>query len=112
MKKLLAILLAFCFQKGSIEAQTNICGSIGAGSNPAGSGVLSTPQSLLHEGELVIIPVVVHVIHNQFNSVGSFSNPSKAKIIEQIDILNDNFRKRNRYSIAPPIFEGIATDAS
>ena len=112
MKKLLIILLALCFQNGSIEAQTKICGSIGAGSNPASSGVLSTSQSLLHEGELVIIPVVVHVIHNQYNSVGSFSNPSKSKIIEQIDILNDNFRKRNRYSIAPPAFEGIATDAN
>ena len=113
MKKLLTILLALCFQKVSIEAQTNTCGSIRtAGSNPMSSGVLNTAQSLLHEGELVIIPVVVHVIHNQYNSVGSISNPSKSQIIEQIDILNDNFRKRNRYSIAPPVFEGIATDAS
>ena len=112
MKKLLAILLAFCFQKGSIEAQTKICGSIGSGSNPASPGVLSTSQSLLHEGELVIIPVVVHVIHNQFINVGSLENPSKSQILEQIDILNNNFRKRNRYSIAPPVFEGIAADAS
>ena len=113
MKKLLVILLALCFQKESIEAQTSICGSTRtAGSSPVSSSVLNTPQSLLHEGELVIIPVVVHVIHNQYNSVGSLPNPSKSQIIEQIDILNDNFRKRNRYSIAPPIFEGIATDAS
>ena len=112
MKKLLTILLALCFQKVSIEAQ-NSCGSIRViGSNPMSSGVLNTTQSLLHEGELVIIPVVVHIIHNQFNNQGSLLNPSKSQILEQIDILNDNFRKRNRYSIAPPIFEGIATDAN
>ena len=50
----------------------------------------ATKQKLLsHNPNLKIIPVVVHVIHD-----GGVSNISDAQIQTQIDILNEDFRKK------------------
>lgn len=45
------------------------------------------------------IPVVVHVIHNG-ESIGSGTNISDAQILSQLQVLNEDFRKRNKDSLA------------
>ncbi len=42
---------------------------------------------------VMVIPVVVHVIHNNSESVGVGKNLSIARIQSQIDVLNEDFRK-------------------
>jgi len=53
-------------------------------------GVISAKQNLrTHNPNLKIIPVVVHVIHD-----GGTNNISDAQVQSQIDILNEDFRKK------------------
>lgn len=57
-----------------------------------------------------IIPVVVHIIHNG-EAVGTGQNISEAKVIEQISILNADFRRTNPDAVnTPAIFEELAAD--
>ncbi len=46
------------------------------------------------QGLVVTIPIVVHVIHNG-EAVGSGMNLSKAQIQSQIDVLNEDFRRKS-----------------
>jgi hypothetical protein len=55
----------------------------------------------------VIIPVVVHVVHNT-----AAQNISDAQINSQIDVLNEDYRKLNAdFSSAPAVFQAVAADA-
>jgi hypothetical protein len=58
------------------------------------------------------IPVVVHVIHDSNDPVGTGTNLSINQIQSQIDKLNDAFRQMNaNFSSAPLVFQGVAADA-
>ncbi|MBT1700288.1 T9SS type A sorting domain-containing protein [Fulvivirgaceae bacterium PWU4] len=57
------------------------------------------------------IPVVVHVIHLG-EPLGQGSNIADAQIFEQIQTLNEDFRRRNADTIrTPAFFKGVAADA-
>lgn len=57
-----------------------------------------------------VIPVVVHVIHNG-EPVGTGQNISDAKVQEQIDILNADFRRTNADTVnTPDLFRDLAVD--
>ena len=61
----------------------------------------------------VVIPVVVHVVHLPTdNTIGSRTNISDAQILEQIEILNQDFRKLNTAQIEalPEDFKNLAAD--
>jgi hypothetical protein len=62
--------------------------------------IQSNSDSRSGEAPLITIPVVVHVIHNG-EPIGTGSNLSDAQIIEQIDILNKDFRALNADSLHP-----------
>lgn len=54
---------------------------------------INSPESLLMH-ETVVIPVVVHILHNG-ESIGNGRNLSEAQIQSQIDVLNEDFRRLN-----------------
>ncbi len=57
------------------------------------------------------IPTIVHVIHNSNENVGSGRNISNTRIQEQIQILNDDFRRTNADKTNTPSgFVGVAAD--
>jgi len=57
------------------------------------------------------IPTIVHIIHNSSESVGSGRNIPNARVLEQIQILNDDFRRTNADKINTPSgFVGVAAD--
>ena len=59
---------------------------------------------------LVIIPVVVHVIHNG-EPEGTGTNISDEQILSQIEVLNEDFRKLNADTVNTPLsFQPLATD--
>lgn len=64
--------------------------------------------------EVYVIPVVVHVIHNDNSGeIGTpySSNISLAQIESQIEVLNEDFRRRNAdTSDTPDYFKPVATD--
>ena len=61
-------------------------------------------------GGHIIIPVVVHVLYN--NSTSDPTNVPDAKINEQLDRLNTDFRKLNTdASSVPSAFAGVAADS-
>ncbi|MCB9240294.1 MAG: PKD domain-containing protein [Flavobacteriales bacterium] len=63
-------------------------------------------KNLQKKAEILTIPVVFHVVHNY----GS-ENISKAQILEQLEILNQDFRRRNAdTSITRDIFKDRAVD--
>jgi len=60
---------------------------------------------------LIIIPTVVHVIHNVRSGAITGSNISDAQILSQIKVSNADFRKLNADTVnIPPMFKGIAAD--
>ena len=60
--------------------------------------------------EILDIPVVFHVIHRGEN-LGTGTNLPDDKIIEQLQILNEDFRKLNDDQILTPLeFSDVATD--
>ena len=60
--------------------------------------------------QVLTIPVVIHIIHNG-ESVGSGSNIHDIRVMEQIDRLNDDFRRMNSDTLnAPPEFRAVAAD--
>jgi Pregnancy-associated plasma protein-A/Secretion system C-terminal sorting domain len=68
------------------------------------------PNRLINSGSVIIIPVVVHVIHNG-ESVGTGRNISDAQITSQIVVLNEDFRRLNAdASNTPAAFSGVAAD--
>ena len=72
----------------------------------------NTPQiARIQEGPR-LIPVVVHVIHNG-TAVGTGTNIPDAQILEQIRILNEDFRRLNADTIRTPAeFLTVAADAN
>jgi PKD repeat protein len=58
------------------------------------SEFLATQKSQRSEKAIITIPVVVHVIHNGEN-IGTGSNISVAQIQSQIDVLNEDFRRKS-----------------
>lgn len=57
--------------------------------------------------EIVVIPVVVHVVYNT-----PAENISMEQIQSQIDVLNEDFRKLNAdASLVPAVFQPVAADA-
>ncbi len=46
------------------------------------------------QGDVYLIPVVVHVVHNG-ESIGTGSNISLAQVQSQIDVLNEDYRRKN-----------------
>jgi hypothetical protein len=71
---------------------------------PAIDGRLINPNST------IIIPVVVHVLHNG-EVVGVGNNISDAQVQSQIDVLNEDFRRLNADRInTPAAFAGVAAD--
>lgn len=76
--------------------------SLNNNNNPAGR--LITPNST------IIIPVVVHVLHNG-EQIGSGNNISNAQILSQIDVLNEDFRRLNANRVnTPTAFTAVAAD--
>lgn len=57
------------------------------------------------------IPVIIHIIHNSNESVGSGRNISNAQAVSQIKVLNEDFRKLNAdFSTTPSVFQAVAAD--
>ncbi len=69
--------------------------------------IKNAPVSRSSSGPVYIIPVVFHVLHNY-----GPENISDAQIIDAVNIMTRDFRKRNAdTSLIIPIFQGIAADA-
>ena len=72
----------------------------------------SKPQIMKVQAEPRVIPVVVHVIHNG-TAVGVEANISDAQILQQIRVLNEDFRRKNADAIrTPEEFLPVAADAN
>jgi len=72
----------------------------------------SRPQIMKVQAEPRVIPVVVHVIHNG-TAVGVEANISDAQILQQIRVLNEDFRRKNADAIRTPAeFLPVAADAN
>lgn len=72
----------------------------------------SKPQLMKVQAEPRLIPVVVHVLHNG-TDVGVEENISDAQILEQIRVLNEDFRRLNAdASRTPAQFLPVAADAN
>ncbi len=70
----------------------------------------ATNMRMFQEAPVYRIPVVVHVVHNG-EPVGEGSNIPDAQIISQIEVLNEDFRRRNSDTVnTPGIFLPVAAD--
>ena len=68
------------------------------------------PAAARKNATVVIIPLVVHIIHNG-EAVGEGGNISEAQIISQIDVLNEDFRRLNSDADETlPVFQSVADD--
>lgn len=57
------------------------------------------------------IPVIIHIIHNSNESVGTGRNISYNHAISQIDVLNEDFRRMNADTVnTPGPFKAVAAD--
>jgi hypothetical protein len=67
-------------------------------------------ERLITPNSTIIIPVVVHVLHNG-EGIGVGRNISDAQVQSQIDVLNEDFRRlnANRFN-TPNAFAGVASD--
>jgi len=64
-------------------------------------------HNYLEERDVVVIPVVVHVVYRT-----TTENISDAQILSQIAVLNADFRKLNAdVANTPPLFSGLAADS-
>lgn len=120
MKNIYLLLLAL-FTVGSLQAQSNWCGSTHANEkllqeHPENLKIKRHLDSLTLAGQyskrgdsttVYIIPVVFHIIHNY-----GPENISDDQIYDQMRILNEDFRKLNADTAAiVPSFRNIAADA-
>ncbi|HVT63416.1 MAG TPA: hypothetical protein VHD33_08030, partial [Legionellaceae bacterium] len=65
---------------------------------------------LINDNSKIIIPVVVHVLHNG-EAIGVGNNISDAQIQSQITVLNEDFRRLNADRInTPAAFANMAAD--
>ncbi len=61
---------------------------------------------------VLTIPVVIHVIHDANDAIGSHTNLSIAQVQSQIDKLNQAFRQTNsNFANTPAIFQSVAGNA-
>lgn len=61
--------------------------------------------------DIYTLPVIVHVIHNGEN-VGAGRNISAAQVQSQIDVLNEDFRRRNPDTTNTPlVYQPVAADS-
>lgn len=125
MKKICLVLLSTLIT-GVVAAQTprNVCASdIVLQEELAKNPVLAAQHAAYindlkawlaanpHVGEkntsgIRIIPVVFHIIHD-----GGSENISKAQVLDQVDILNEDFRRLNAdAATTPPHFDSLAAD--
>ena len=73
-------------------------------------GKLLQARTFSSEAEIYLLPVVVHVVHNG-ETLGVGGNLSETRIQEQIEILNEDFRRLNADAVnTPSIFQSIAAD--
>jgi Pregnancy-associated plasma protein-A/Secretion system C-terminal sorting domain len=108
MKKYLLISLILSFgtyaQKVRVCANA-VCDSIAKISNPAISikkmryeqalnSQINAQKNARIAAEIIRIPVVVHVIHNQSNGAFAGSNISDEQIYSQIKVLNEDYRRK------------------
>jgi len=132
MKKCL-VLLIFLIQSASIVSKAQIeCGStfnsqVIQSSDPsrynryiqleqhianyiASINNSNSTERLITPNGTIIIPVVVHVLHNG-EPIGVGNNISDAQIQSQIDVLNEDFRRLNADRVnTPAAFTGVAAD--
>ncbi len=67
-------------------------------------------ERLISQTSTIIIPVVVHVLHNG-EPIGIGNNISDAQVQSQIDVLNEDFRRLNADRInTPAAFAGVTAD--
>lgn len=69
------------------------------------------PAQLIEDDPILRIPVVVHIIHNG-EKVGSGANISYEQVVSQIEVLNEDFRRKpgtNGYNTHP---DGVDTEIS
>jgi hypothetical protein len=71
-------------------------------------------QSQINNGNPEVsynIPTIVHIIHNSNENVGSGRNISATRVVEQLQVLNDDFRRTNADKTnTPSYFTGVAAD--
>ena len=73
----------------------------------ASSQIVNGSASTLAAPDVIIIPVVVHVVYNNPDQ-----NISNDQVRSQIKVLNEDFRKKNKdAAFIPPAFKGLAADA-
>lgn len=74
------------------------------------SGSSESTAGLSNPNSTIIIPVVVHVLHNG-EPIGVGNNISNAQIQSQIDVLNEDFRRLNADRVnTPAAFTPLAAD--
>ena len=74
------------------------------------NGQIQNSSRLVNGNNLIIIPVVVHVLHHG-EAEGVGYNVSMAAIQSQIDVLNEDFRRLNSDAInTPSAFLSVASD--
>ncbi len=67
---------------------------------------LANHQTVAGERSVITIPVVVHVVYNT-----AAENIADARVFEQIDVLNEDFRRMNADAVETPgYFTGVAAD--
>src|SRR4051812_355645 len=67
----------------------------------------SSSSRLVNSNGEIIIPVVVHVLH-QGESIGSGLNISDAQVQSQIDVLNEDFQRLNVDKVNTPTYFATA----
>lgn len=76
--------------------------------NPNNSTLGYVPPAVVYQPYTIVVPVIVHIIHNNTDGVGTGTNICMARIQAQIDELNRDFN--NRFSRPIPLaFNDVAT---
>lgn len=104
MKTYLKISLLFLLQYNLSHSQNN-CDHVYSPDLTIESEILNQSQQK-SSGEVYLLPVVVHVIHD-----GGASNISEAQVLSQMNILNRDYRKQNGDTInTNPLFSTLMAD--
>ena len=75
-------------------------------------GIKKTKTSRFSSDEIMTIPVVFHIIHNG-EPTGEGVNIPDSRILEQVSIINQDFRRQNTDAdITPSEFLDVAADVS
>ena len=76
------------------------------------SSINSKLSRLTIEADTILtVPVVFHILHEADEPIGTGKNISDTQILNQLKILNDDFRRKNADTInTPAIYDGIAAD--